>query len=334
MRRTRSEHLWVASLAIACALTFWAARASAFCRSYTCQADSTCDYDEHGCPVGGVPTVWHRSCITFSVQEDGSPRWHVTADEAAQILEQAYGSWTDASCEDGTPSIQVFRLDPVSCNRAQVNLCDHNASIWMFHDDVWPYEDDDLTIALTWTHFNPDSGEILDTDVEVNTAQHAITTDPKGAGAQFVAIATHEIGHIFGLAHSPSINATMYANYRRTNDMSQLSIDDIQGICTLYPPDRAAGPCVPEPLNGFASDCGTERCDPEGCCSTAPGGNGESSGGALLVVGLGLLLGWRRRSGQRRSNLLACPTTNADVNASGAAGLEAFAAVPREAQDE
>jgi len=304
MRRTYGGQLWVASLAAASALTLLAARASAFCRSSTCQADSTCDYDEHGCPVGGHPTVWHRSCITFSVQEDGSPRMHITAEKAGQILEQAYGSWTNASCEDGTPSIQAFRLDPVSCNRPQVNLCDRNASIWIFHDDVWPYEDDDLTLALTWTHFDPGTGEILDTDVEVNTAQHVITTDPKGMGAQFVAIATHEIGHIFGLAHSPYLYATMFENYRLTNDMSELSNDDIQGICTLYPPDRKTGPCVPEPLNGFASDCGTERCDPEGCCSTAPGGNSGSKGGAMLLTGLGLLVGWRRRSGRRRSNLL------------------------------
>jgi MYXO-CTERM domain-containing protein len=228
---------------------------------------------------------------------DGSPKHGITAAAAEHALDRAYASWTNAWCGIGTPSIQAFRLEQVTCKEAQVNRCDRNASAWIFHDEDWPYGDDDPTIALAWTHFDPETGEILDADVEVNTAQHDITIG--GNGIEFIDVATHEAGHIFGLGHSLNHNATMFASYHFTGQITALHPDDVAGICTIYPPDRDVGECVPEPLNGFASECVWGTCEPEGCCATAPGHSNKRHWVALLGIGLGLAL-WRRRRNSRR----------------------------------
>jgi hypothetical protein len=74
-------------------------------------------------------------------------------------------------------------------------------------------------------------GQILDSDILFNPERNFHTSGGPGEDVQTVAI--HEIGHFFGMNHSPVVRAVMFpfspANQRL------LSYDDVAGVATKYP---------------------------------------------------------------------------------------------------
>ncbi len=84
------------------------------------------------------------------------------------------------------------------------------------------------------------AGQILKADIIFNPAVQ-FSTDPGGVGEDLQTVATHEIGHFFGLDHSAVVRAVMFPF---ASDITTLSYDDVAGISALYPkgtPDFAAG---------------------------------------------------------------------------------------------
>jgi hypothetical protein len=134
--------------------------------------------------------------------------------------------------------------------------------------------DDDLygrsTIALTTVSYDPDSGRIIDADMELNGwsgngADSAFGGEPAHGwyfscvdGADLIcetygemsciyidllSTATHEAGHFIGLGHSPLEAATMYYSASRgETDKRSLDDDDVAGLCEIYP-EREKGGC-------------------------------------------------------------------------------------------
>lgn len=93
-------------------------------------------------------------------------------------------------------------------------------------------------IAVTIIANNPNTGEIVDADIEVNNAFFALTMaeNPSVGQVDFVATMTHEIGHFYGLDHSGVLAATMSAKYDETDPSSKRSLeaDDTTAVCELY----------------------------------------------------------------------------------------------------
>ena len=59
-----------------------------------------------------------------------------------------------------------------------------------------------------------------------------------------LAIATHEAGHFLGIAHSDNRAAIMAAAYSDSALLSRdFNQDDIDAVCTIYPPDEAPDQC-------------------------------------------------------------------------------------------
>jgi predicted Zn-dependent protease with MMP-like domain len=84
------------------------------------------------------------------------------------------------------------------------------------------------------------AGQILKADIIFNPAVQ-FSTDPGGTGEDLQTVATHEIGHFFGLDHSGVVRAIMFPF---ASDLTTLSYDDVAGISTTYPkgtPDFSAG---------------------------------------------------------------------------------------------
>jgi uncharacterized protein (TIGR03382 family) len=162
--------------------------------------------------------------------------------------------------------------------------------------DCWQHQDG--AIAITTTSYNPDTGRILDSDIEFNTPQFifsAVDSPPCPAGqpstscvaADVQNTTTHELGHLLGLSHSPSSSSTM--SFRAAGgELSKrlLDADTKRFVCDVYPANGAAKTCVVVPVKSeLGNALGTGGCS----CSGAPG---------LLVSFGALAFALRRRRAQ------------------------------------
>ncbi|MBX3188264.1 MAG: matrixin family metalloprotease [Labilithrix sp.] len=267
------------------------------------------------CWTEGVPLFWRNSCVGYNVQKNASRQ--VAFDDAANTLSRAFTKWTGASCPtEGTGrsrvSIDVRDLGPVECGEVKYNQSGGNQNVIVFRDGKWPHEASNNTLALTTVTFNPETGEIYDADMEVNTFDQRVTlTDPVPSdGYDFASIATHEAGHFLGLAHSGDNRATMFANYTPgATAMRNLTADDVAGVCSVYRPDGARavlegkvtpGPqCDPTPRRGFTTECADADAAKKGCSisSSSHGASGAppTAGWALAAASLAFVVRARRR---------------------------------------
>lgn len=278
-----------------------------YCRTTTCAPpvgypypDGTCEPDDWSesptCTSKGesnAPLWWSNSCVGYDLNQAASR--NVPYAQFSAAAQAAFQAWTGATCGSAAPtgstrpSIDVRDLGPVPCASAYYDSSGPNQNVIVFHDDAWPYEaanraatdtPKSLEVALTTVTFDPDSGEIFDADVELNSADYTIAPLSEDAGAadgpagetfDLQAILTHELGHFLGLAHSPLPDAVMNASgdSDTSSPKRTLRLEDTLAICAVYPADgtRAvstivspagstpAGVCDPTPRHGFSPTC-------------------------------------------------------------------------------
>lgn len=276
----------------------------AYCLTHTCDVKKeTCETDSSGCNIGGKALFWASSIVTWSIQKDGSPLLGISAETLREVVDNAFGRWEAADCGNGQHpkiNLQGYPTDNpfINCGKPEYNQDQPNANVITFHDSTWPYTESGAeTLALTTVYFNPNTGEIYDSNVEINSNLNKFAlSDAMYPTADLNAVLTHELGHFLGLSHSAFSNATMYSNY--DEGMKTLEVDDEQAICLSLPPDRATTDSD-LPRHGFSTDCGVAE---KGCCSSTIGGaapSGQRLG--LWAFGLGvcalLRRGRLRRSG-------------------------------------
>lgn len=298
------------ALALALALGLASVNASAYCRTTTCDASGAtedCAVDGRGCATRGKPLYWAERCLSFGVQEDGSPKRNIPYAAFDRVIQVALKQWISADCGGGThPSYKIWDLDaaygPIVCAEPEFNQRAPNANVFMFRDADWPYVGAGSTLAVTTLTFEAQTGQILDVDVDVNSFSGDLTTSDLDVRADLQSIVTHEAGHFLGLGHSDDPTATMHSAYS-PGDLSfrSLGADDQAGICAAYPPDRSAPACsAPEPRHGFSRYCSGGSGDAAGPgvkrsgCSTAAGTTRRRAP-SLLLVGVAALVLRRRR---------------------------------------
>ena len=284
--------------------------ANAFCRTTTCDPNKPkdmCQFDANKCVVTGKPLSWRSSCVTIGIQEMGSPRNGFTVDDVSTVLEQAFGVWTQADCGNGTPSIEVNFLGSLECGISEYNSDAANANIVIFREDTWPFLGAENAIGITTTRFDTKTGDLWDADMELNAIGAELSIGDPITGDDLLSVLTHEAGHFLGLSHSNNGTATMRPVYSPAidgTDFRSLAQDDIDGICTVYPPGRKAPTASCENRHGFSEQCGDDQPaskESKGCSlntRTAPLGNGESGYASLLAVLAGVVgarLARRRR---------------------------------------
>lgn len=308
----------LAAPALGLAAWLLSGHAAAYCRTTTCNSqdiDPTtgspydCGVTPDGCTARGQPLYWPDLCVTFGVHADGSELRGISYARAQDVADAAFQEWISADCGNAfTPSIGVVPRGEVYCDllefnhsgKDSINAPGPNANIVVFRDESWPYGDASKTIALTTITFATKTGEILDADIEVNSAEIPLSTSDTLVTSDLQSILTHEFGHFFGLAHTLDETATMNADYDRGDkSFRTLAADDIEGICDIYP--GVAEPindCTgEEPRYGFSRHCGTTDEADAGLLCAAPGKPDRGSGWPLLA-GLGVLaLVARRRRG-------------------------------------
>lgn len=291
-----------------------AADASAFCRSSTCRATAKkeCALEE-GCPADGAKLFWPTSCISYATNARGTI--FLDPAETREVIRKTFQEWSDVTCADGSTASMTFQeRDPVACKKSEYNKERANVNVVMFQDTDWRYRGIDATLAKTSVTFNDQTGEILDADIEINTAfnKFTISDDPAEVQTDLQAVVTHEVGHFIGLAHSMDMEAVMFASYAPGSTVQRhLSPDDIDAICTVYPANNGRA-CNTEPRNGFSGSC--DEVDTSGTCAVAPGAapanaSGVSYGAIAVIGGVGFAVARRRK--RRRAPSGATNVTNA-----------------------
>jgi hypothetical protein len=310
----------LAFVASASTTTSLARNASAFCRTTTVAVAP--DFSPRGtqCWDKGLPLWWRNECVGYSLQKAASKQ--IGLKEANTMFAEAFAKWTEATCPTSVggssrPSIDVRDNGPVTCSTVEYDKEPNgrNQHVIVFRDDKWPHADTDKTLALTTVTFNPETGELYDADMEVNTTTQMTLRDPvPGDGYDFASVITHEVGHFLGLAHSGESQATMFATYTPgSTRMRNLTEDDVAGICTVYAPGgaravaksvdatgkTASDKCNPEPRKGFSTECIADR-KPEAtkACSASPPTLAPSTSAVALVSAV-CIAGLARR---RRKN--------------------------------
>lgn len=264
-----------------CSVLFVSQGAQAFCRTTTCDPNNPkeeCEHDGNRCLITGVPLQWRSRCVTVGVHELGSPKLGFGFDDVAPVVEQAFATWLAADCGGGAgPSIEVNMLGPLECGLSEYNKQAANANIVLFREDDWPFVGAENAIALTTTRFDKLKGDLWDADIELNAVTELLSIGDPVEGYDLLSVLTHEAGHFLGLSHTLDETATMKLTYDPTRDgtsFRDLADDDVNGICTIYPPDRRPATTSCENRHGFSEQCGADqppRDESEGCSVTSPG---------------------------------------------------------------
>jgi hypothetical protein len=228
-----------------------ASPAAAFCRTTTVHEPVPYDPVSDGCWFQGTPLAWAAGqTIAYSLSAAASNQ--IPLSQATVIAHRAFYAWTSTICPGGVINVSATDNGAVSADAAANDcgllMCDptvHDSlHVIVFDDNGWPHNDPNNTLALTTVTYGIDSGEIYDADIEINSAEHALTADepPPTNAFDLQAILTHEAGHFFGLAHATDTAPIMYAQYKP--GAIALTRDDINGICTVYPPQQGKTGCA------------------------------------------------------------------------------------------
>lgn len=279
-----------------------------------------------------VCTWWSGHGHSFQIASPGTP--DLPDADAFAAIRRSFATWAAVSCSDltfpeealstaakdrvvgyfdGVPNHNLVLFRTQACRDVVPagDICKTQGGCSNKYD-CW--DQGDAVIASTTTTSNRRTGEILDTDIELNNAPAANgtrftftavdgppCTDPGQTGCVRIDVqntVTHEAGHSLGLDHVPDHpEACMYPNSAPGEVTKRtLAADDIQGICAVYPRGAAtvkgSGACAPTDSGG---GCGSLR------DQTGPG---AALGSVLL-----LLLQIRRRS-RRRPQLAMSSSTN------------------------
>lgn len=216
---------------------------AAFCRTTTVTQDpSFVPTASQPCWTEGIPLAWKHLPIEYAINQGASTQVSLAQIESAMTT--AFAQWSDAECIGGKTSLDVRFSSPTSARTSKLD----RVNVVMFDDGKWPHPNAASTLALTTVTYDPQTGEILDADLEINSANEKLTVSgavPPG-GYDLESIVTHEAGHFIGFAHSPDPKATMYATYTPgSTSMRTLSANDITGVCTVYPPSTGACSTAP-----------------------------------------------------------------------------------------
>lgn len=261
---------------------------------------------------GGHYLYWKGACVHVAPAAEGTK--DIPGDTEFPVITTSIATWNDgaAACSYFSVVEDKPRADAEVSGTDRINLIKFRDASWCrpatktepVH--CYPAAAAGLTTATYIdSATDPNDGQIVDADVELNAVNFAFSVDGQTLGtagclADLQNTLTHELGHLHGLEHTclapgdparvdgtgaavPACGgglpatiteATMYP-YQDCGETKKSTIeaDDIAGICAIYPIDQDPG-----------------ACDSGGCCEArGPGGGGAAAAlpfAALALVGL------------------------------------------------
>lgn len=214
----------------------------------------------------GALLYWKDLPVTYTVNSACAGAMEDTR-ACLGAVQASFATWSSPQCTTLTFDYrgETARTDVGYSQAAGADNI--NLVVWIFAQ--WPH--DASALALTTSTYYPDSGVILDTDMEVNGVnfQWRVITSPDTMHVDIQNVVTHEAGHVIGLDHVNDQTATMYpTSPNGETSKRDLSPDDIDGVCSIYP--------VP----GYDGGSGGSGGGGNGNGSTAPIGGKDRTSGA------------------------------------------------------
>jgi hypothetical protein len=183
----------------------------------------------------GIPLVWATRVIALYPAYDSS--MDVPAADVETAMRAGMREWETAG--EGCTDIRFVIAGLPSGTDTNLTSGTHDGeNRILFRETAWPAEAGPGVLALTTSVYRTRTGEILDSDIDINGESFFwTTTDEVGMVVNDVQnTVTHELGHLLGFAHVADADATMYGESPPGElDKRDLGGDDIAAICTVYP---------------------------------------------------------------------------------------------------
>ena len=180
-------------------------------------------------------------------------------------VEGGFATWAGPACTTG-------RATDAGSTTGVANSSDRtNNILWV--SGSWPAELGSVSsvIGITipvWTV----GGYFIDADIQFNNVGFTWSTTGARGTVDAQSIATHEEGHFLGLDHTTVPGAIMLASYSG-GLVRNLSSDDQNGVCALYPSGRPAGDAGTTPVDA-GTTTGGDMCSRYTTCAGCTPVNG------------------------------------------------------------
>lgn len=195
--------------------------------------------------AGGIVARDHWASSSFPIQWSLNPSINSNVQgsrSVADVMQSSFNTWTAA------PNAALSVVRTGDSGKTTSGFDGVNLICFVCSGD---FTKDSGTLAITLTTVatdigSPDGrggktqfiGQLLDADILFNPSVNFSTAG--GSTQDLQTVATHEIGHFFGLSHSSIARAMMFPF--APNLQTTLSYDDVAGISALYP---SSSPAVP-----------------------------------------------------------------------------------------
>ncbi|XP_071789516.1 matrix metalloproteinase-19-like [Asterias amurensis] len=180
---------------------------------------------------------WPKKDLTFRVLN--SPQ-ELSFSEVVATMREAFKLWSD---------VVPLRFFEVTAGYADIYISFGTYS----HGDLFAFDGPGGTLA----HAYPPMSGFDDLDGDVHFDDSETFTSSGYDGINLLIVATHEIGHSLGLAHSEVQGALMQPFYSGYTPDFRLSYDDILGMQLIYG-SKQTSPPNPDPRPTYSPDV-TER---------------------------------------------------------------------------